>query len=222
MTARRFQKINQVLSRRQPDLTVVMDNVNKLHNLAAIVRTCDAVGIGDVWAVAESDDIRLKQKAASGTGKWVSVHVGGSIDQVCARLKRRGARLLAAHFDSKARHFRDVDYTQSLAIVVGAELYGVSDRAVALADGTIRIPMAGMAQSLNVSVATALILFEAQRQREAAGYYDDRPRLAPDDVKRMRFEWMHPRVARYCREKQIAYPHMDENGQICERLADCG
>ncbi len=220
MTARRFQKINHVLNRRQPDLTVVMDNVNKLHNLAAIVRTCDAVGVGDVWAVADSDDIRVKQKAASGTGKWVNVHAGDSIDKVYAHLRQQGVRLLAAHFDAQAAHFRDVDYTRPIAIVVGAELYGVSARAVELADGAIRIPMAGMVQSLNVSVATALILFEAQRQREAAGFYDDRPRLAPDEVKRMRFEWMHPRVARYCREKQIAYPRMDENGQICEPLTD--
>jgi tRNA (guanosine-2'-O-)-methyltransferase len=109
--------------------------------------------------------------------------------------------------------FREVDYARPTAILVGAELYGVSEEALEAADRTVRIPMVGMARSLNVSVATALLLYEAYRQRERAGMYE-RSRLDPETRARLRFEWAHPQVARHCRKVGVPYPEMDENGRI--------
>ncbi|MBN2332282.1 MAG: tRNA (guanosine(18)-2'-O)-methyltransferase TrmH [Deltaproteobacteria bacterium] len=215
----RFQRLAAVLQRRQPDLTVVMDNVHKPHNLAAIARTCDAVGILTAHAVAKNSSIRLTQKAASGCSKWVAVHAHYSIIDAYNHLRSQNFQILATHFDERSVDFRDIDYTRPTAIVVGAELDGISPAAVAHSDRTIIIPMAGLVQSLNVSVATALILFEAQRQRQAAGFYDI-PRLPENTYNRLLFEWYHPKIASYCQRRGLPYPAINENGDLMESLAD--
>lgn len=219
MNSHRYQRLSEVLNRRQPDLTVVMDNVHKPHNLAAIARTCDAVGILEAHAISSSSSIRLSQKAAGGCKQWVTIKTHKNIPDAYTHLRRHGFRIYAAHFDQQALDFRQLDYTRPTAIVVGAELEGISPIAVDSCDGTIIIPMVGLTQSLNVSVATALILFEAQRQRQAAGMYDS-PRLDQHTYNRLLFEWLHPKVAAYCRKHQLPYPKINETGEISEPLAD--
>ncbi|RME34478.1 MAG: tRNA (guanosine(18)-2'-O)-methyltransferase TrmH [Gammaproteobacteria bacterium] len=191
MTERRLRRIEEVLSRRQPDLTVVMENVNKAHNLAAIARSCDAVGVGEIHAVSGSPRVALAHKVASGASRWVRIRRQASILEACDMLKQRGFQILAAHLDDSAVDYREIDYTRPTALLVGAELFGVSELARSQADRHIVIPMLGMVQSLNVSVATALVLFEAQHQRLAAGCYD-RPRLSPEEYQRLLEEWTSP------------------------------
>lgn len=181
MTPARERRIREVLSRRQPDLTVVMDRVHKPHNLAAIARTCDAVGVFELHAVPlPGAATRLRRdKAAGGAGKWLPLRRHADIGTAYRHLRRRGMQIYAAHDSAGAVDFRALDYTLPTAIVVGAELDGISEAAVADADGAVSVPMLGMTRSLNVSVAAAVILYEAQRQREAAGFYTAR-RLADD------------------------------------------
>lgn len=219
MSPERFRKLKAVLDRRQPDLTVVMEDVHKTHNLAAIARTCDAVGVASVHAIATDPKVRLSQKTASGSHRWVHFTRHASVTDCYADLRARGFRILATHLDEAAQDFRQVDFTRPTAIVVGAELDGVTESTAAAADGTVYIPMKGLVQSLNVSVATAVILYEAQRQREDAGLYDE-SRLDAETYTRTLFEWCHPEVAEYCRRKDLPYPALDEDGQLAEKLAD--
>ncbi|MCK4377721.1 MAG: tRNA (guanosine(18)-2'-O)-methyltransferase TrmH [Deltaproteobacteria bacterium] len=219
MNSHRYQRLSEVLSRRQPDLTVVMDNVHKPHNLAAITRTCDAAGILEAHAISSNSSIRLSQKAAGGCKKWITIKTHRTIQDAYAHLRQHGFQIYAAHFDQQARDFRQIDYTRPTAIVVGAELDGISPEAVDRSDGTIIIPMVGLVQSLNVSVATALILFEAQRQRQEAGLYDV-SRLDRKTYDRLLFEWLHPKIATYCQKHRLPYPRTDEKGEIIEPLAD--
>ena len=215
----RFVKIATVLRRRQPDLTVVMDNVHKPHNLAAIARSSDAVGVLAIHAVSADHNIRLTQKAASGCHKWIKIHRHRTIVEAYQVLHAQGFSIYAAHFDAQARDFREIDYTRPTAIVVGAELDGLSPAAVGGCDGTLIIPLAGFVQSLNVSVATALILFEAYRQRQAAGFYNQ-CRLDEETYRQQIFEWLYPRIAAYCRKHQLSYPALNEVGEIIEPLAN--
>lgn len=220
MTPERFDKIQQLLAYRQHDLTVLMDNVHKPHNLAAIARSCDAVGVLDVHAVYQRERIRLAQSsAAMGCSKWLQLHTYPDISDAYQQFREQGMQILTAHLDERAKPFREIDYTRPTAIVVGAELNGLSDQSVNAADGSIIIPMQGMTQSLNVSVATALILFEAQRQRENAGFYQQ-CRLPTEMHQRLLFEWTHPQVAQYCRKHKLRYPLMNEDGDIIENLDD--
>ncbi len=218
MTPERYQKLVEILSRRQPDLTVVMENVHKPHNLAAVARSCDAVGVGRVHGIAESEQIRLTQKSASGSARWLDVVAHPDVDAAYAGLRAQGFAIVAAHLSSRARNFRELDYTRPTALVVGAELIGVSEEAAEKADAHVVIPMLGMVQSLNVSVATALILFEAQRQRELAGLYRER-RLDDATFDRLLFEYGYPRVARYYRRKGMPYPRLNERGEIAKDSA---
>ncbi len=219
MTPERFQKLQDVLDRRQPDLTVVMDNVHKTHNLAAVVRTCDAVGIPEIHAITNQLRQEVKRNVASGSHKWVRIVTHKTIPVAYDRLRRRGFQILCAHSSQDAVDFREIDYTRPTALAVGAELRGPSDDAVGLADRQIHIPMLGMGSSFNVSVATAIVLFCAMEQRRKAGFYDNR-RLDDDTYRSLLFEWAHPKVSDYCRRHKIPYPEIDQNGEILERLND--
>ncbi|MEM1080005.1 MAG: tRNA (guanosine(18)-2'-O)-methyltransferase TrmH [Pseudomonadota bacterium] len=175
MTPERRARIEQVAVRRQTDLTVFMERVHKPHNLAAVLRTCDAVGIMQVHAVPGPEGLPRLNHTAQGAQRWVALQRHSDTRTGLIALQSNGMQCLAAHFSDQAVDFRSVDYTQPTAVVLGTEKDGVSDEALALCDGEIVIPMVGMTQSLNVSVANALILYEAQRQRTEAGLYEPQP-----------------------------------------------
>lgn len=214
MTPERFQRVQAVLAKRQPDLTVLMDEVNKPHNLAAIVRTCDAIGVGQVHAVTPSKQVRFGNSTTAGSTRWVDCARHADVTVAAEQLKAQGYQLLCTQLSARSVDFRSVDYTKPTCIIVGAEKFGVSEAAAAAADQHIIIPMDGMVQSLNVSVATAIVLYEAERQRRDAGMYQTR-RLPEADYQRLLVEWLHPRVAQYCRNHQLSYPAIHpETGEL--------
>ncbi len=213
MGSKRYQRLKEVLERRQPDLTVLMERVNKPHNFSAILRNCDAVGILEVHVVPPDTGLRLHNHASGGTARWVGVHHHEDGPSAIRVLRETGYQVLAADPGSGAVDFREPDYTAPTVLLMGAELYGLSDGALREADATIQIPMLGLARSLNVSVATALILYEAYRQRAAAGLYD-KSRLDPEHRRNLLFEWTHPELARCLRERGEAYPELDSEGTI--------
>jgi tRNA (guanosine-2'-O-)-methyltransferase len=213
MTDRRRQKIDSVLAHRQPDLTVLAERLYKPRNFSAIVRTCDAVGINELHAIPGEEGLAIHWKTSQGAEKWMRVHPHDDLDSACRHLKERGFQLVAAHLSDKATDYRELDYTVPTALVVGTELFGVSEAALALSDQQVMIPMKGMTQSLNVSVACAIVLYEAMRQREAAGLFGSR-RLDRETLEEQRFEWMHPALTRFCRERGLDYPELDEDGEV--------
>ncbi|RUO53563.1 tRNA (guanosine(18)-2'-O)-methyltransferase TrmH [Pseudidiomarina homiensis] len=213
MSPERFARINKLLDRRQPDLTLCLESVHKNHNLSALIRTADAVGLHEVHAIWFDRKGKIKGGTAMGSQQWVKVHHHDSTAETIAQLKAEGKQVLVTHLSASAIDFRKVDYTKPTAILFGQEKHGVSEQALALADQHVVIPMVGMAQSLNVSVAAAAILYEAQRQRENAGMYE-RPQLSADERHRVLFEGGHPIFAKLCRRKKLAYPELDEHGQI--------
>jgi tRNA (guanosine-2'-O-)-methyltransferase len=217
MTPERYLKAITVLNRRQLDLTVVMEHVHKPHNLAAIIRTCDAVGISEIHAISDDRRLPMRKKAASGSGKWVDIAIHNQLGEAVTSLREKGLHIYCAHHSRRAVDFREIDYTQPIAIIMGSELKGVSREAIAAADEEISIPMLGMVQSLNVSVAAALILYEAQRQRQAAGLYEQ-VQIPTDRYQTTLFEWLHPTVTRYCKRHDLPYPELDDEGFIKEAL----
>lgn len=218
MIEERNQRIIETLNRRQPDLTVVMEGVHKPHNLSAIARTCDGIGVGAIHAIVPKGSFRLGGKAASGTQKWVKATYWRNTEQTLQNLQRQGFTIYAADLNAGALDYRDIDYTQPTAILVGSELVGVSAEAVKLADHTMTVPLYGMVESLNVSVAAAVVLYEAARQRQAAGLYDKR-RISEQDFERLRFEWLHPSVARHCKKHKLPYPLLDGQGVIVDAIS---
>ena len=219
MTLERLETIKATLARRQPDLTVVMENVRKPHNLAAVGRTLEAVGGLQIHAITSLTSLRLSQMAASGIRRWLKLVKHPTTEQGIRQLKQQGFQVVATSLCEASKDFREVDYTKPTAILVGEELEGISEQAIAMADQHVTIPMMGFVQSLNVSVASALVLYEAYRQRSEAGMYDERA-LDDETYQTLLFEACQPKVAEYCRQKKLPYPALDENGEIAEPIAD--
>jgi len=217
MTAERVARLDAVLARRQPDLTVYAENLHKPKNFSAMVRNCDAVGINEMHVLPGEENLRKHWKTSQGAEKWMSIKTHDSSEEACKHLKSKGFRLVAAHLSETAIDYQNVDYTQPIAIVLGTELFGVSDTTLSFVDQQIKIPMMGVSQSLNVSVACAVVLYEAQRQRLAAGLYDH-CRLDDKTLARQRFEWLHPVVADYCQRHQLDYPVLDKSGDLAEPM----
>ena len=216
MTPARLSKIKQVLAQRQPDLTVITDHVHKGRNLSAIIRTCDAAGIQDITAVVEEDEsYRAFLRAAMGSHQWVDVHKQIGLEAAIDNQKKHGFQVVAAHPGDGAKDFREIDYTKPTAILLGAELVGVSAEGLQLADELVVIPMMGMVASLNVSVAAAIILTEVQYQRQQAGLYNG-PRITNKQYEELIFRWGYPRLAKFCQQRHIPYPKLSDDGDIID------
>ena len=213
MTERRFRRLMDVLARRQPDLTILAEAVHKPHNLSAMLRSCDAVGIPVVHAVRGSGEVPTYQATSASAEKWVALEVHDDFDLAIDGLREKGMQVLAAHLSDDAVDYREPDYTRPTCIIFGNERDGVSPRAAAVADQHIIIPMLGVVESLNVSVAAAVILFEAQRQRSAAGLYDT-SRLDPDERRELAVRWLHPREAAMLDERGLPMPALTEDGEL--------
>ncbi|MTJ02720.1 tRNA (guanosine(18)-2'-O)-methyltransferase TrmH [Idiomarina piscisalsi] len=213
MSPERYLRINQMLDKRQPDLTVIMENVHKNHNLSAVVRSADAVGVHEMHAVWLTKKARLSGGTALGSQNWVKIHNHRSMDDAISTVREQGMQIVVTHLSEHSVDFRDIDYTKPTAILLGQEKYGVTEQALAQADHHVMIPMVGMVQSLNVSVAGAVMFYEAQRQRELAGMYQS-PQMSAQERHRVLFEGGHPIYAKACKRKGIAYPELDESGQI--------
>ena len=176
MTPERTERLLSVLNKRQNNITVVLENVFDPHNIAAVMRTCDAVGIQDIYVLNTKIARHKKfgQKSSSSAAKWLSIHQFTDAAACFAELRQQYQLILTTHLSSDAIALHDIDFTQSIALVFGNEHAGVSDEIRAMADGNFIIPQVGIIKSLNISVACAVTVYEAMRQKTMAGHYDVR------------------------------------------------
>lgn len=214
MSESRYARFLACLNQRQPDLTVLMEQVHKPHNLSAVMRTCDQVGIGTVHAVPITEGpFETKFHTSGSAARWLELVLHESVAAGAAALKAQGMQLVVADLCPSAVDYRQVDYTRPTAVLLGAEREGVSAEAKALADHHVIIPMRGLVQSLNVSVAAALVLNEAMGQRERAGFYAA-PRLTEAQRHHYLVRWLHPVIAEWCDARGLPYPALYEDGGI--------
>ena len=185
-----MEKIKAVLAHRQPDLTLVMENIHDPHNVSAVLRSCDAVGVTRVGLLYTVEKFpRIGRKSSSSANKWLERRRHTSVDECYATLRAEGFTVLATHLSTSSVSLYSLDLTRKVALVFGNEHRGVSEEAAAKADANFQIPMVGMIQSLNVSVACAVSLYEVLRQRLAAGHMD-RPKLPVHVLKEMYNDWI--------------------------------
>jgi len=175
MTPARYNRMLSVIKNRQTNLTVVMENVNDPHNISAVMRTCDAVGIQDLYIlntkIAKHDYFGVK--SSSSAAKWLTVHQFTDAKACFEALRKNYNKIYTTHLSSDAVSLYDIDFTDSVALVFGNEHDGVSEETIAMADGNFIIPQLGFIQSLNISVACAVSIYEAHRQKMAAGHYKE-------------------------------------------------
>jgi tRNA (guanosine-2'-O-)-methyltransferase len=191
-TSRRQERIESVLARRQTSLTVVLEDVHDPHNASAVLRSCDAVGVLDVHLVyvhEEPPRTSFGRTTSASAAKWIRTHFHDSIEQCYEHLREEGFSIWATALQPESRDLYSLPLSDPTALVFGNEMRGVSEAAIAKADGTVFIPMQGMVESLNISVACAVSLYEAMRQRIAAGLYDS-PALESEALVSLRDEWL--------------------------------
>jgi tRNA (guanosine-2'-O-)-methyltransferase len=174
MTPEREQRLKNVLDKRQNDLTVVLENVFDPHNISAVMRTCDAVGIQDIHVLNTKISRHKKwgDRSSSSAAKWLTVHQYADAAVCFKELRKKYPLILTTHLSSTAISLYEIDFSGSVALVFGNEHDGVSEEIRALADGNFVIPQVGMIRSLNISVACAVSLYEAFRQKNASRHYD--------------------------------------------------
>ena len=192
-TEERLSRIDDILTRKQPTLQVMLENVYNSQNLSTIIRTSDAVGVLDIYySSKENETLRIHKTITQGAHRWTHRYriKDGNTVKFLKQKKKEGFQVVVTHLEERAVSFREVDYTKPTLIVMGNEKEGVSDKIIAEATDIIVIPMEGMVQSLNVSVATALILYEAQRQLENAGVYDT-AQISLEVREKIKSDWVY-------------------------------
>ena len=194
MTSERKEKLTRVLQHRQADITVVFENVEDPHNIAAVLRTCESAGIQDVYILNDASPSHSKlgknlgAKTSSSAWKWLTIYYYDNLENCIRDLRKEGYKLMATSLSAEAVDLYEVDFTQKTALVFGNEHNGVSDELLHLCDGNFLIPQVGIIRSLNISVACAISIYEAFRQKRMAGHYE-KTRLPDDKINRLKKEW---------------------------------
>ncbi len=186
---RRLARLESAIRNRQPDLTVVLENIHDPHNVSAILRSCDAAGVPEVQLVYNVEKFpKLGKKSSASAKKWVDHRRFEGIKGCFEQLHKEGYRIYATHLSKGTVPLYDLDLTKKVALVFGNEHRGVSEDTARCADGNFMIPMFGMIQSLNVSVACAVTLYEAVRQRMNVGRYPSSS-FSEREIKKMLKAW---------------------------------
>lgn len=189
-TKERIEKAKRVLSLRQPDLRIALEEVTNTHNASAVVRTCDAAGIMYLEIIsAAMEPFPVNRAVSTRAEKWLKLNYYSSTKKCLSHLKKQGFKIAATHLGANAVPHTSVDYTQPIAVVFGNESEGISAEALEIADYVIRVPMMGMVQSLNLSVSVGIILYEAIKQREKKDFYSQ-TRLSSREYKNFLNSWL--------------------------------
>ena len=212
---RRFERIKNVLDCRMHNLTVLVEAVNKPHNLSAILRSCDAAGVFEANFISNENKVQTFNSTAQGSQKWVKLKNHETTISAISDLRNKGFKLYGTSLSEKSIDYRDFDYTANACFVLGAEKWGLSEELISRVDEQIFIPMSGMVQSLNVSVAASILLFEAIRQRENKGLLPSKGEgLTTQEYQKTLFEWSYPELSSIYKKSGKEYPKLNYKGEI--------
>ena len=212
---RRFERIKNVLNCRMNNLSVLVEAVNKPHNLSAILRTCDAAGVFEANFICEKDKVKTFNSTAQGSQKWVKLNNHETTISAVSELKKKGFKLYGTTLNERSTDYRNFDYSENTCFVLGAEKWGLSDQLISKVDESIFIPMSGMVQSLNVSVAASILLFEAIRQRDSKDLLPlNGEGLSSEEYEKALFEWSYPELGYIYRKSGNKYPTLNQYGEI--------
>lgn len=195
MTPERREKLENLLRLRQNDLTVILENVFDPHNVSAVLRTCDAVGIMEVFLVntMTPNHHRFEFYAAASATKWIIVHRFDNLEACMKEVRLRYKNIWSTYLSEGAKSLYELNLVEPTALVFGNEKKGISPEMLALCDGNFIIPQAGIIQSLNISVACAVSIYEAYRQKNSAGHYSTK-KLSPEQENTLLKQWDEERL----------------------------
>lgn len=178
ITENRARNYRNLAAKRQPNLTVILENVHDPHNVGAVLRSCDAVGIQEIFILYTHDNLSIREfsigkKSSSGAWKYVEVNLFDDVDLCIAAVRSKYKHIWATHLGADSKSLHELDLSASVALLFGNEHSGITAPTLAACDGNFVIPQMGITKSLNISVACAVTLYEALRQRNAKSMYDN-------------------------------------------------
>ena len=191
MTPERKARINNALNHRQPDITVILENVHDPHNISAVMRTCDAIGIQELFVLNTkiARHAKFGKKSSASAAGWLTIHQFNDTEACFKEVRKKYNKVYATHLGERAYSLYELNLVEPVALVFGNEHAGVTEECLAHCDGNFIIPQVGMVKSLNISVACAVTLYEAFRQREITGYYSGERRLPEAQWQALSEKW---------------------------------
>ncbi len=191
MTEERQQRIASTLHNRQENITLILENVFDPHNVMAVLRSADSIGVSEIYLIQTKipqKNFRFGNRSSSGAVKWVQMHEVDTVAECINLVRKKYKKILATHLSTEAISLHQVDFvTEPIAIAFGNEQYGLSDELLSMVDGNLIIPQVGMIKSLNISVACAVTLYEAFRQKMEAGHYLQKSISATTETEILKF-----------------------------------
>lgn len=162
VTENRKNLFQKVLNERTRHFTSVLEDIYQPHNSSAVMRSCDIFGIQDVHVIENKYSSKVSRHVAKGSQKWLTFHrynqkENNTLDCI-QYLKSTGYQIIATTPHADSSLLPDFDFTKKSAFVFGKEKEGVSELVKEQADGFLKIPMVGFTESLNISVAAAIVL----------------------------------------------------------------
>ena len=190
MTNQRKQRIEAVLNKRQNDLTVILENVFDPHNISAVMRSCDAVGVKEIYVLNTKIPRHKKwgSRSSSSAAKWMIVHQFDDVPGCFNTVRKKYNNIYTTFLGQDSKSLYDLNFIEPFALVFGNEHEGVSEEIRKQADGNFIIPQVGMITSLNISVACAVSLYEAYRQKSLAGHYKQQ-KLSTEEYRTLYEKW---------------------------------
>jgi tRNA (guanosine-2'-O-)-methyltransferase len=194
LTEHREKKFRNAIQHKQPNITVIFDNVVDPHNIYACMRTADSIGLIEMYSINTGKRFQRKLKEGKRSGasakKWIQLHEFDSYEACFEVVKRKYQKVLGTFLGENSADLYSLDLTESVALVFGNEQFGISEEAKKFCDGNFVIPQKGMIESLNISVACAVTLYEAYRQRASAGMYGEKSLMTAAEKEQMYEAWI--------------------------------
>ncbi|MBD3615563.1 MAG: RNA methyltransferase [Gracilimonas sp.] len=195
-TESRWKKIVEIVEKRTRHITVVVEDVYQSHNASAVLRSCDGFGIQDVHIIENRNEFDASSQVTIGADQWLTLHryktPKTDNTEICFNtLKKQGYNIIATTPHDNDITLNELPITQKTAIVFGSEIDGISDRARELADGFMKIPMAGFSESFNISVSAAVCLYNITRRLKDS---DINWNLTEEEMEELKLEWLRKSI----------------------------
>ncbi len=186
MQQKRLDRIKSVVQNRRDDIVVVLEDIHDPHNAAAILRTCDALGIQNIYFIFEKQQVfnpkKIGKASSSSANKWLTFTVYKSTQECIDALHKKNYTIIATALTSNAISLIEDKFTdKKVALMVGNEHAGLSETAISLADRVVMLPMKGFVQSLNVSVSAAVFLWDIVTKRKSSSFSTQEQKILLDD-----------------------------------------
>jgi len=162
MSEERYGRIQEMVRQRTRHFCVVIENLYQSHNMSAILRTVECLGVQDVYMIENNFQYAISPQVAMGADKWLSIYQYNKLKnntiQCLEAVKKRGYKIIATLPHVNDCPLDEISIDEKTAFVFGTELDGLTQEAVSMADGFVKIPMYGFTESYNVSVSVALTM----------------------------------------------------------------